>query len=142
MDVEVRAAHGEVTEREDLLDGRVRVELAGEAAGWLVEAAFGWRRGRSGETQLDASDCFLTLTDGDRELHASVEAGTVAVDPETGAAEVEVRFAVEEVKGGFARPGQRLTGAFTLGIEAWSGELRFAADRGIEDATASGDQPS
>ena len=125
MDVEVRRAHGEVTDREDLLDGRVRVELAGEAAGWLVEAAFGWRRGRAGETQLDAADCFLTLIDGDRELHASVEAGTVAVDPETGAADVEVRFVVEEVGGGFAIPDRRLTGSFTLGVEAWSGEIRF-----------------
>ncbi len=128
MNVEVRPAHGEVTEREDLLDGRVRVELAGEAAGWLVEAAFGWRRGRAGETQLDAADCFLTLIDGDRELHASVEAGTIAVDPETGAADVEVSFAVDEVKGGFAIPDRRLTGAFTVGIESWSGEIRFGED--------------
>ncbi len=128
MDVAVRPAHGEVTEREDLLDGRVRVELAGEAAGWLVEAAFGWRRGRAGETQLDAADCFLTLVDGDRELHASVESGTVAVDPETGAADVEVRFAVDEVKGGFAMPGRRLTGTFTVGVEAWSGEIRFGGE--------------
>ena len=139
MDVEVWPAQGEVTEREDLLDGRVRVELAGEAAGWLVEAAFGWRRGRAGETQLDAADCFLTLIDGDRELHASVEAGTVAIDPETGAAGVDVRFAVEEVEGGFAVRGRRLTGAFTVGIEAWSGEIRFGV--GL-DATAPGDQPS
>ena len=124
----MRPAHGEVTEREDLLDGRVRVELAGEAAGWLVEAAFGWRRGRAGETQLDAADCFLTLIDGDRELHASVEAGTVTVDPETGAANVEVHFTVEEMAGGFAIPDPRLTGAFTVGSETWSGEIRLGGE--------------
>lgn len=117
---------GEVSEREDLLDGRVRLSLEGEAGSLALSAAFGWRRGRAGVSALEPGDCFLSLEDaaGD-ELHAAAESGSVSIDPDTAAATVRARFVVEEASGGLAEPGQRLEMECAVGAEAWSGELRL-----------------
>lgn len=121
---ETRGMHGEVSEREDLLDGRVRVDLDGEAGGWQVAAAFAWRRGRGAESELDRADSFFTAVDGERELHASVRSGSVEVDPDTGVATVRAVLVVDEAEGGLAAAGDRLAVRCAVGAKTWSGELR------------------
>lgn len=114
---------GEVSEREDLLDGRVRVELEGSAENWSVAASLGWRRGREGDVALEEGD--LTLASGSREIYASVDGGSARRDPETGAVDVRASFVVDGSTGGWLRPGARLSCDFVVGSEEWSGELRI-----------------
>ena len=114
---------GEVSEREDLLDGRVRVELDGSAEDWSVAASLGWRRGREGEVALDEGE--LTLASGSREVYASMDGGSARSDPETGAINVRVSFVVDGSTGGWLQPGERVSCDFAVGSEEWSGELRI-----------------
>lgn len=127
MAAEVRRMHGEVSEREDLLDGRVRVDLEGEAEGWIVTASFGWRRGREGAVALDEGE--LTLTADGAELYASIDGGgdggAVEADAETGAAELRANFVVEGTDGDWPAPVDRLVCTLAIGTEQWSGELRL-----------------
>ena len=122
---------GEVSEREDLLDGRVRVEIeggdagTGGAEGWTLTASFGWRRGRDGEVALDEGD--LTLACGAREVYASIDGGTARPDPETAAVHVRARFVVDGSTGGWLRPGARLSGEFAIRAVEWEGDVRLDA---------------
>lgn len=118
-----RRVRGELSEREDLLDGRVLVQLEGDAGGWAVAASFGWRRGREGTIELDAAESALSIVDGARELHASVESGTVTVDDDSGGVRVLARLRVDEVRGDLAVPGGGLSIDCTIDGERWSGEL-------------------
>jgi len=126
-----RRMQGEVSEREDLLDGRVRVDLDGDAEGWTVTASFGWRRGPGGEVNLEEGE--LTLSAGAAELYASLdvagdgagEGGTVQADAETGGAEVRANFIVEGTAGDWPEPVDRLVCTLEIGREEWSGELRL-----------------
>ncbi len=120
---ETRPMRGEVSEREDLLDGRVRVELDGSAEDWSVAASLGWRRGREGEVALEEGE--LTLTAGTAELYASLagDGGAVEPDPETGAADVRANFVVEGTAGDWPAPVDRLVCTLAIGTEEWSGEL-------------------
>jgi hypothetical protein len=117
--------HGEVSEREDLLDGRVRVDLDGDAEGWDVTASFGWRRGPGGEVALEEGE--LTLTAGTAELYASLDGdgGAVEPDAETGAADVRANFVVEGTAGEWPALVDRLVFTLAIGTEEWSGELRL-----------------
>lgn len=121
--VETLVARGEVSEREDLLDGRVRVSLEGEAGGWLIDAAFAWQRGREDVVRLDAEDSYITLLDGSRELHASVDEGTIDVDVETAEATVAATMTIEQSTGGPAAPGDPMACQITIGVDAWAGEV-------------------
>ena len=119
---EARRASGVVSEREDLLDGRLRVELEGDAEGWSVAASFGWRRGREGAVALDEGE--LTLVSGAGEAYASLDAGSVTTDPDTGVTTVRVGFIVDGSTGDWLRPGERISGDFSIHAREWSGELR------------------
>jgi hypothetical protein len=113
---------GEVSEREDLLDGRVRLDLDGDAAGWVVALSLGWRRGREG-VALDEGE--LTLEDGSRELYASLDSGTVETDEETGAANVVVTLTVDDSTDDWLASPERISCSLAIGGEQWSGELRL-----------------
>ncbi len=116
---------GEVSEREDLLDGRVRLDLDGDAAGWVVVLSLGWRRGREG-VALDEAE--LTLEDGPRELYGSLESGTVEADAETGAANIVVTLAVDGSTDDWAARPDRVSCSLAIGGEQWSGELRLGGE--------------
>jgi len=116
-------AAGEVTEREDLLDARVRVALEGEAGAWSVDAVFGWRRGRSGSISIEPQDSYLTLASDTEELNASALDGTVEVDPDTALARVEARLLIEDGP----LTGSRFAVELTIGVESWSGTIRIEA---------------
>jgi hypothetical protein len=125
---------GEISEREDLLDGRVRIDLDGRAGGerggggddgggWVVAASFGWQRGRAGSVELDEGE--LALLDGDHELFASLVTGTAESDEETGAARISARFLIDDSAGDWPQPVARIACTLDAGSEQWSGELRL-----------------
>jgi len=114
-------ARGEVTDREDLLDGRVRVELAGEAGEATIEAGFGWRRARE-SIALEAADSYLTVIEGDTELHATALAGSVATDPETSITRIEAQFIVEDAVG-LGATLMPIRAVVLVSPEEWSGEF-------------------
>lgn len=118
---------GEVSEREELLDGRFQVVLDGEAegaAGVEVSCTLVWLLGREGEVPL--SEGYVTVVDAERgELNASLEAGTVLAGDETGAAQVRASFAVDAVDGALAAEGDPVACDLEVGVEEWSGELRL-----------------
>ena len=121
---------GEVSEREELLDGRFQVVLDGEAdgvAGLEVTCTLVWLLGREGEVAL--SEGYLTVVDAERgELNASLEAGAVSAMPETGAAAVRARFVVDGVDGELAVVGDRVACELEVGAEGWGGELVLGGD--------------
>ncbi|MEE8336718.1 MAG: hypothetical protein V3R95_01520 [Dehalococcoidia bacterium] len=123
MATALRQMQGEVSEREDLLDGRVRVDLDGDAEGWTVTASFGWRRGREGEVVLEEGE--LTLASDGGELYASIDGGAVEADGEIGAAHVRADFVVEGTDGDWPAPVARIVCTLVIGTEQWSGELRL-----------------
>jgi hypothetical protein len=134
MSDQTRAMQGEISEREDLLDGRVRIDLDGRAGGesgddgdggggWVVAASFGWRRGREGAVELDEGE--LTLIDGDQELFASLDMGTAEPDDETGAARISASFVIDHSAGDWPQPVARIACTVDAGSEQWSGELRL-----------------
>jgi hypothetical protein len=133
MTDQVWIACGEVTDREDLLDGRVRVELAGEAGPATIEAGFGWRRARE-SIALESADSYLTVIQGDTELHATALAGTVSTDLETGATRIEAQFMVEDAVG-LGATQMPIAAVVLVSPEDWSGEfslgLRLGALRGF-----------
>jgi len=114
-------AAGEVTEREDLLDARVRVALEGEAGPWAVDGVFGWRRGRSGAIEIEPQDSYLTLASDDAEVNAIALDGTVDVDPDTALARIEARLLIEDGPSA----GARLAAELAIGVEGWSGTIRL-----------------
>ena len=118
---------GEVSEREELLDGRFQVVLDGEAAdapGIEVLCTLVWLLGREGEVPL--SEGYVTVVDAERgELNASLDAGTVLAGDETGAAQVRASFAVDAVDGALAAEGDRVSCDLEVGVEEWAGELRL-----------------
>jgi hypothetical protein len=118
---QVWTARGEVTDREDLLDGRVRVELAGEAGAAAIEAGFGWRRARE-SIALEPADSYLTVIEGAHEFHASVLAGTVSADAETGATRIEAQFIIEDSVG-LGATQMPIAATVLVGPEEWSGEF-------------------
>ncbi|MYB42998.1 MAG: hypothetical protein F4X76_12640 [Chloroflexi bacterium] len=121
---------GEVSEREELLDGRFQVVLDGaaeEAPGIEVSWTLVWLLGRQGEVSL--SEGYVTVVEAERgELNASLEAGTVLAGDETGAAQVRASFAVDAVDGTLAAEGDRVTCDLEVGVEQWAGELRVGGD--------------
>ena len=118
---------GEVSEREELLDGRSQVVLDGaaeEAPGVEVSCTLVWLLGREGEIPL--SEGYVTVVDADRgELNASLDSGSVIAGDETGAAQVRASFAVDAVEGALAAEGDRVTCDLEVGVEGWAGELRL-----------------
>lgn len=123
MTDQVWAATGEVTDREDLLDGRVRIELAGTAGEAIIEAGFAWRRGRN-SIALDAADSYLTVVDGDSELHATALGGTVSEEPETGAASIRAQFIIEDSVG-LGATLMPIAATVLISPEEWSGEFQL-----------------
>ena len=99
---------GEVSEREELLDGRFQVVLDGGAedapdieVSWILV----WLLGREGEVPL--SEGYVTVVDAEQgELNASLEAGAALVSGETGVAQVRASFVVDAVDGAFAAVGR------------------------------------
>lgn len=128
MTEQVWVARGEVTDREDLLDGRMRVELAGKAGAATIEAGFGWRRARV-SIPLEAADSYLTVIEGDRELHASAAAGTVSAEAETGATRIEAQFIVEDSVG-LGATLMPIAAIVLVGPEEWSGEFSLGTRLG------------
>ena len=123
---------GEISEREELLDGRFQVVLDGGAedtSGIEVSLTLVWLLGREGEVPL--SEGYVTVVDAEQgELNASLEAGTALVSGETGAAQVRASFvvdAVDAVDGALAAVGDRVSCELEVGVEDWTGELRLAA---------------
>ena len=118
---------GEVSEREELLDGRFQAVLDGESAdppGIEVSWTLVWLLGREGEVPL--SEGYVTVVDADRgELNGSLEAGSVIAGDETGAAQVRASFVVDAVDGALAAEGDRVSCDLEVGVEAWAGELRL-----------------
>ena len=117
---------GEVSEREELLDGRFQVVLDGEAAapGVEVSCTLVWLLGREGEVEL--SEGYVTVVDAETgELNASLDSGSVLAGDETGAAQVRATFAVDAVDGAIAAEGDRVSCDLEVGVEAWAGELRL-----------------
>jgi hypothetical protein len=121
MTDQVWRAGGEVLDREDLLDGRMRVELAGEAGAATIEAGFAWRRARD-SIALEAADSYLTVIEGDSELHATALAGTVTTDAETGATRIEAQFIIEDSVG-LGATLMPIAAVVLVGTEEWSGEF-------------------
>ena len=121
MTDQVWIARGEVIDREDLLDGRTRVELAGRAGQAIIEAGFGWRRARE-SIALEAADSYLTVLDGDTEIHASALAGTVSTDLETGATRIEAQFGVDDAVG-LGATLMPIAAVLLVSPEEWSGEF-------------------
>ena len=121
---------GEVSEREELLDGRFQVALdgeAGDAPGIDVSWTLVWLLGREGEVEL--SEGYVTLVDAERgELNASLAAGSVIAGDETGAAQVRASFVVDALDGTLAAEGDRVACDLEVGVEEWSGELRLGGD--------------
>ena len=124
-----RRAEGEVSEREELLDGRLQLVLDGETAdGLAVSFSLVWLLGREGATPL--AEGFATLAAGGGELNASLASGEVEAAAETGEASVRARFAVDAAEGGaraLAAPGAILACGLEVGAESWRGELRIEA---------------
>ena len=118
---------GEVSEREELLDGRFQVVLDGEAAGAPgveVSCTLVWLLGREGEVEL--SEGYVTVVDAETgELNASLDSGSVLAGDETGAAQVRASFAVDAVDGALAAEGDRVSCDLEVGVEEWAGELRL-----------------
>ena len=129
MTDQVWQATGEVTDREDLLDGRVRVELSGEAGAATFEAGFGWRRARD-SIALEAADSYLTVFEGDSELHATALAGTVTTDAETGATRIEAQFIIEDSVG-LGATLMPIAAIVLVGPEEWSGEFSLGMRLGV-----------
>ncbi len=131
MTDQVWRAAGEVTDREDLLDGRVRLEVAGTAGDAVIEAGFAWRRGRD-SIALEAADSYLTVLEGERELHAAALGGTVTEEPDTAAARVRAQFIVEDAVG-LGATDMPIAATLLIGPEEWSGEfelgMRLPAER-------------
>ena len=123
MTDQVWVAQGEVTDREDLLDGRVRMELAGSAGDAVIEAGFAWRRGRN-SIALEAADSYLTVVDGDSELHATALGGTVSEEPETGAARIRAQFIIEDSVG-LGATLMPIAATLVVAPEEWSGEFQL-----------------
>ena len=123
MTAERLLAEGDVEEREELLDGRVQVALGGAAGETVVACTLVWRLGRTGDVPLEEG--FLTLegADGGSEVNASLDDGSVAEQPETGAATVRATFVVDAASGGRVREGARLRGEFEVGSERWTAAL-------------------
>jgi hypothetical protein len=121
MTDQVWIARGEVIDREDLLDGRTRVELAGQAGRATIEAGFGWRRARE-SIALEAADSYLTVLEGDTELHASAMAGTVSTDVETGATRIEAQFSIDDAVG-LGATLMPIAAVVLVSPEEWSGEF-------------------
>jgi hypothetical protein len=121
--VEALTAAGEVTEREDLLDARVRLALEGEAGAWSLDAVFGWRRGRSGAIEIEPQDSYVTLASDDEELNAIALSGTVNVDPDTALARIDARLLIEDGPAA----GGHLAVELAVGIETWTGTIRLEA---------------
>ncbi len=117
---------GEVSEREELLDGRFQVVLDGESEdgrGIEVSWTLVWLLGREGEVPL--SEGYLTVVDAERgEFNASLAAGSVVAGDETGAAQVRASFVVDAVDGTLAAEGDRVSCDLEVGAEEWAGELR------------------
>ncbi len=124
---------GEVSEREELLDGRFQVVLDGgaedsaDAPGIEVSWTLVWLLGREGEVPL--SEGYVTVVDAARgELNGSLEAGSALVGGETGAAQVRASFVVDAVDGALAAEGDRVSCELEVGVEEWTGELRLGPD--------------
>lgn len=131
MTDQVWRAAGEVTDREDLLDGRVRIEVAGTAGDATIEAGFAWRRGRD-SIALEAADSYLTVLEGDSELHAMALGGTVTEERDTAAARIHAQFIVEDAVG-LGATDMPIAATLLIGPEEWSGEfqlgMRLPAER-------------
>lgn len=131
MTEQVWRVTGEVTDREDLLDGRVRLEVTGTAGDAVIEAGFAWRRGRD-SIALEAADSYLTVLEGDSELHAMALGGTVTEEPDTAAARIHAQFIVEDAVG-LGATDMPIAATLLIGPEEWSGEfqlgMRLPAER-------------
>lgn len=123
MTEQVWHATGEVTDREDLLDGRVRIEVSGTAGDAVIEAGFAWRRGRD-SIALEAADSYLTVVEGDSELHATALGGTVSDEPETAATHVRAQFIVEDAVG-LGATQMPIAALVVIGPEEWTGEFQL-----------------
>lgn len=117
-------ASGEVSEREELLDGRLQVALDGETAdGLAVSLTLVWPIGREGGAPL--AEGYLTVAGGAGELNASLESGEAGAGDDTGAAAVRARFAVDAAEGALAPLGAPVECELEVGTDSWSGDLRL-----------------
>ena len=125
-----RRVEGEVSEREELLDGRLQLVLDGETAdGLAVSFSLVWLLGREAATPLAEGFATLAAAAGG-ELNASLASGEVEAAAETGETSVRARFAVDAAEGGasaLASPGAILACGLEVGAESWRGELRIEA---------------
>lgn len=113
---------GDVSEREELLDGRFQVVLEGRAGVLEVTCTLVWLLGREGNVPL--SEGYLTMeAPANGELNASLETGRLSDTAETGAGVVFARFMVDAMDGELAVLGDFLECELEVGIATWSGEI-------------------
>ena len=113
---------GDVSEREELLDGRFHVVLEGRAGVLAVTCTLVWLLGREGNVPL--SEGYLTMeASANGELNASLETGRLSDTAETGAVVVFARFIVDAMDGELAVLGDFLECELEVGLETWSGEI-------------------
>ena len=126
-----RGIRGEVSERQELLDGTVQLSLEVEASGLFLAATFAWQLARD-DVELLEGDLTLedrTVSDGTHELYALLHAGTCAIDPDTGEARIEGTYLVDGLVGDWlmlgaaGREGGRLPCRFAIGVSEWQGEI-------------------
>ena len=124
----VLEASGEVSDREELLDGRMQVVLDGEAAGRPLSCALTWTLGRAGEVAVEEAD--LTFETDEGELNALLSAdlggGVVRVDPDTGQAVAELTLIVEAAAGDHQATARSVRCSFEIGVDGWSGVVRLS----------------
>ncbi len=126
-----RGIRGEVSERQELLNGTVQLSLEGEASGLFLAATFAWQLARD-DVELLEGDLTLedrTVSDGTHELYALLHAGTCVIDPDTGEARIEGTYLVDGLVGDWlmlgaaGREGGRLPCRFVIGASEWQGEI-------------------
>lgn len=120
-------ARGEVSDRQELLDGRYQVALDGEAEDIVISGTLTWSLGREGDVPIEEAD--LTLEDDEVELNASLAGGTIEdgrmrLNPDTGAASVTVSLTVDAAEEWDGAP-ERVELDIEIGVDEWFGELRL-----------------
>jgi hypothetical protein len=119
-------ASGEVSERQELLDGRCVVELDGGAGELAITCSLSWRLGRDGDVPVEEGA--LTIEGERGEVSAVLagappERGVVRTNADTGTTFVRAGFEVEAAEGGVAAPGDAIECELEIGVDEWRGRV-------------------
>jgi hypothetical protein len=131
---EVRYAFtGEVSERAELLNGTMQLELDGvtsdEEAHWELSISLAWRLGREGAIPLEEGDLALDAAGAtSAEVVALLDSGSAEEDADTGNAIIEALFTIEESSVAAFERETRLYCQFEVGSEQWTGVMTPVAN--------------